>query len=64
MPIASCKDLDTYQLSMNLLVVVHQVSKTYPIFEQSKISRQLRRASKSIPANIAEGYGTSLKKNL
>ena len=46
-----------YQRSYESSLVLHRISLTFPQIEQAELARQLRRASKSIPLNIAEGYG-------
>ncbi len=38
------------------MIVVHQEVKKFPLIEKLDLSPQMRRASKSIPANIAEGW--------
>lgn len=35
---------------------MHAVVKTFPDHEKHDLAAQMRRASKSVPANIAEGY--------
>lgn len=52
-----------YRLSMDLLVDVHQLCKLLPPDEKYELVSQMRRACKSIPANVAEGYSkrTSVK---
>ena len=49
--------LDVYQKSYQLALEVHKVSLGFPKLEQYELASQLRRSSKSIPGNIAEGMG-------
>ena len=51
------EDLDCYKLSLQLMVNVHQVAIGLPSHEKFDLADQMRRSSKSAPANIAEGYG-------
>lgn len=55
-PIRSYEDLDVYQRSMSLVRPVHEIVKRFPAHEEHDLVQQMRRASKSIPANIAEGF--------
>lgn len=55
-PIQSYEDLDVYQRSMALVRPVHEVVKRFPEFEDRDLVQQMRRASKSVPANITEGF--------
>jgi four helix bundle protein len=50
------RDLDVYQRSMDALVKVHAFAAALPAIERFELASQLRRASKSVPVNIAEGY--------
>ena len=54
--IQSFRDLQVYQESYELAVNVNKAILKLPEFEKFDLVSQLRRASKSIPANIAEGY--------
>ncbi|HLF34206.1 MAG TPA: four helix bundle protein [Cyclobacteriaceae bacterium] len=51
------KDLDIYKTSYVLAIKVHHLSMTLPKFEMYEQGSQVRRSSKSITANIVEGYG-------
>ena len=55
--IRSYRDLEVYRRSYELALRVHKLSLAFPSFERFELGRQLREATKSIPANIAEGYG-------
>jgi four helix bundle protein len=55
-PIQSYEDLDVYQRSLALVRPVHDMVKRVPAHEERDLVQQMRRASKSVPANIAEGF--------
>ena len=50
-------NLSVYQKAYQLALELHVESIKWPRIEQCEIGSQLRRASKSICANIAEGMG-------
>jgi len=54
--ISSYRDIEAYQRSMKILAPLHQLIRTLPKEEQFELASQMRRAAKSIPANIGEGY--------
>ena len=54
--IRSYEDIEAYQRAMKLVTGVHTLAKVLPTFEQRDLGSQIRRAAKSVPANIAEGY--------
>ncbi len=54
---ASFEDLEVFKRAYRLSLDVHRRSLTWPPIEQRALGDQARRASKSIVANIAEGYG-------
>lgn len=51
------EDLDCYELALDVMANAHKVADVLPSKEKYDLSQQIRRASKSISANIAEGYG-------
>ena len=56
-PARSFEDLDVFQRAYRIALEVHQTSLKFPALEQRVLGDQVRRASKSICANIAEGFG-------
>lgn len=54
--IQSFRDLDVYKESYNLMLIIHKEVVKFPNFEKFDLILQTRKASKSIPANIAEGW--------
>jgi four helix bundle protein len=56
-PVNDFRDLEVWQLAMDLAVLVLQAAPGLPPEERYGLAAQLRDASKSIPNNIAEGYG-------
>ena len=58
----SYTDLDVYKRSYQLALKIHETSLTLPKILQFDLGDQIRRASRSIPSNIAEGYGRNKSK--
>jgi len=59
--VKSVKDLEVYQRAYKTALNVHKYSLTFPKEEQFALSSQIRRSSKSICANLAEGFAKSYK---
>lgn len=59
---ATYKTLRVYQSSYQLAIRVHRLSLLLPKLLQYDLADQLRRASRSIPSNIAEGFARCLSK--
>ena len=55
--VRSYRDLIVWQKSMSLVGHCYAIARGLPSEERFDLSRQLRRACVSIPANIAEGAG-------
>ncbi len=56
-PFRSHKDLDVWKKAVPLVVDLYKLTKGFPPDERFGLTAQIRRASTSIPANIAEGWG-------
>ena len=50
------EDLEVFERAYRLSLELHQASLEFPRIEQFALADQLRRASKSICANLAEGF--------
>ena len=55
MTVRNYRDLEVWQKSMDLAETVWRLSAGFPREERFGMTSQLRRASTSVPANIAEG---------
>jgi four helix bundle protein len=56
-PVQSFRELEVWQRSMELTIMVYRLTQKFPREEMFGITSQLRRAAISIPSNIAEGQG-------
>ena len=54
--IRSFEDLEVYQRAYKLALDIHRFSLTLPKIEQYALADQMRRGSKSVCANLAEGF--------
>ena len=50
------RDLKVYQLSYQLALDIHNITKKFPKEEKYSLTDQIRRSSRSIPVNIAEAW--------
>ena len=50
------RDLKVYQLAYKLAMDIFHKTKSFPLEERYSLTDQIRRASRSVAANIAEGY--------
>lgn len=63
MPIYSHKDLIVWQKGIKLCKSVYELTEKFPKDEIYGITSQMRRASVSIPSNIAEGRSRNTRKD-
>ena len=61
--IESYRDLEVWKKGVRFSLEIYQITSGFPVNEQYGLTNQLRRASASFPANIAEGYGRESTKN-
>jgi four helix bundle protein len=54
--IESFRELDVYQKAYKLSISIHRATKAFPKEELFALTGQMRRASKGIRANLAEGF--------
>ena len=53
------RDLKVFQLAYSLAMEIFNLSKRFPREEVYSLTNQIRRSSRSVPANIAEGFRKS-----
>jgi four helix bundle protein len=58
MPVHRFEELEVFKRAYKVSLEVHRCSLTMSQVEQYALADQLRRASKSICGNLAEGFGT------
>lgn len=61
--IHSYKDLEVWKRSMGLVEEIYKLTAKFPREEKYNLTSQIRRASVSIPSNIAEGRYRNSKKD-
>lgn len=54
--INSVRDLNVYRLSFDAAMEIFEISKDFPIEEKYSLTDQIRRSSRSVCTNIAEGW--------
>lgn len=54
---ATYRDLDVYQRSFECAIAIYKMSLEFPKYLHYDLADDIRRAARSIPSNIAEGYG-------
>ena len=59
--VSSYRDLKVWQLGMDIAADSYLLTREFPKSEIYGMTSQIRRASSSIPANIAEGHGRQMR---
>ena len=57
------EDLEVWKESLKLARLIYTCTKSFPKEEQFALTNQIRRASYSVSANIAEGFGRSTSRD-
>ena len=52
----SFKDLKVYKMAFSLAMDIFEITKNFPKEEKYSLTDQIRRSSRSVCSNIAEGY--------
>jgi four helix bundle protein len=55
--IVTFEDLEVYRRAYKIALDVHRATLSFPHIERFALADQMRRASRSICANVAEGFG-------
>jgi four helix bundle protein len=63
MAIKSFLDLQVYQLAHKFAMKIFEITKTFPSEEKFSLTDQVRRSSRSIAVNTAEGWGKRIYVN-
>ncbi|MCG2775593.1 MAG: four helix bundle protein, partial [Desulfobacterales bacterium] len=50
------RDLKVYALAYQIALDIHEITKRYPNEEKYSLTDQIRRSSRSVPANLAEAW--------
>ncbi len=55
MGIRNYKDLEVWNISMDLVKMLYKTTRSFPKEEMYCLTTQMRRSAVSVPSNIAEG---------
>ena len=61
--VKSYKELLIWQKGTKIVILVYKLTQNFPKEEIYALTSQLKRASVSIPSNIAEGFGRQTDKS-
>ena len=56
MTVTIYKDLDVYKRAYREMIKIYKITKELPHYIQYDIGQDMRRAARSIPSNLCEGY--------
>jgi four helix bundle protein len=62
--INSVGDLEVYKLGFDTAMKIFEVSKAFPKEEKYSLTDQIRRSSRSVCANLAEGWRKNIRQYL
>ena len=64
MPVRGYRDLVVWERAVDLVAEIYRLTARFPREEQFGLTAQIRRASVSVAANIAEGSGRATSRDL
>ena len=56
MKIRTHRELETYKQAFEVSVLLHNMTKSFPVEEKYSLTDQIRRSSRSVCANLAEAF--------
>jgi len=62
--VKSVRDLEVYKLSFNSAMEIYEMSKDFPREERYSLTDQIRRSSRSVCTNLAEGWRKRIYKGM
>jgi len=54
--ISSVRDLEVYRIAFETAMAIYNISKVFPAEEKYSLTDQIRRSSRGVCANLAEGW--------
>jgi len=60
--ISNFRDLDTWKVAMDVVELTYRITAMFPDDERYGLVSQMRRASVSVPSNVAEGQAVGVTK--
>jgi four helix bundle protein len=63
MPTTSFTQMTVWQKAHKVTMEIYRITKNFPTDERYGLSAEMRKTARSVPANLAEGYGRTFPKD-